>query len=86
MHRASGNKDSKCEKTDIIYWKNLLTYLFTSSIHVCLLCQGLGPCSDSVHVSMPVNSTGLGADIEPPVTSTGLPGVAMDEGIRCNHC
>ncbi|KAF2548626.1 hypothetical protein F2Q70_00023296 [Brassica cretica] len=51
--------------------------------------EGWGCCStnhsDSVDVSVPVNSTGLGADIEPPVTSTGLPGVAMDEGIRLKH-
>ncbi|CAN6911543.1 hypothetical protein YC2023_085885 [Brassica napus] len=51
--------------------------------------RGWGCCStnhsDSVNVSVPVNSTGLGADIEPPVISTGLPGVAMDEGIRLKH-
>ena len=51
--------------------------------------EGWGCCStnhsDSVDVTVPVNSTGLGADIEPPVTSTGLPGVAMDEGIRLKH-
>ncbi|CAF1919524.1 hypothetical protein Bca4012_051823 [Brassica carinata] len=41
--------------------------------------------SDSVDVSVSVNSTGLGGDIEPHVTSTGLPGVAMNEGIRLKH-